>query len=870
MGHGVREETKDTQIYFVTTGYLVQLLAHSPMALRSITHLIVDEVHERSVDGDLLCWLTKRYMQSNLSIKVLLMSATLHTQLYQSYFANIDMFSSANDLPQCLSVGVRRFPAEIHYVNELINDLSLSARTKSSCHLLKNSCDKMRTVTEVPTDLVKAQYNVAIELIRVKAQLGTGVLVFVSGLADIIELQARFEDMPRYRCVAIHSEIPFEEQEAALQPAGESEIKVVIATNAAESSVTLPDLDLVICLGTHKAINYRPGDFLRSTLSNTWISKSSAIQRAGRTGRVRPGVVYRLYTQEVFDQFDAHQQAEIHRKPLHEIVLTLKSIFQDTEDATDVRDILGQLLEPPDLSHIQDCFDMLFQCELLLFIGSHVFVVFSYLFICPASMLNQPTSDSKLTSHGSFAGRLPVDLSLTKLIIFGLSLGLGAEAVILAGALSQPKTIFRIASPIIHSDPSEYNEIVRMTFQGMLHFDNGLYSEPLMMLQIFLSWRKLNNSSIADKKSFCERYGIVATRLRNFVSSTQNLLKSVNGCKGHASVELTFDQLDENFTVGNINKLRLVLLWALEFNLLTTSSVGKITPSNANVVKVGKGRLLTKEHFDDAFPAPFHNFSIEDSGKLIYLLPAFFPALQDVPFMLKDLYVKIRDSQQDCNELVEGITIVRYSTTSVSQHQQRNANYQHQKESRLVYRAFIIISQKHMQRGSSLMDYVQVLQNRQQASPVEMVLDDNLFECIVFSFLISGDEPAGLLTKQLQDCETGSKFSITITDGKETKFLAINFVPIPSVLRSLYPNYLLQNDFELADKVTKAIRKPQKLQDCFQKIKFFEDTLPVSNNKLNDLNENHTFHLPKMPSLFVDLLPNMRLFNAYSLGYKRK
>lgn len=370
MGHGVREESKDTQIFFVTTGYLVQLLAHSPIALNSITHLIVDEVHERSVDGDLLCWLTKRYLQSNLSLKVLLMSATLHTALYQTYFTDIDFFSTANSVPQCLSVGVRRFPAKTNHLEDMLSDKELSNRTKELCRALHSECEKVcfhvNSLSPPTISLTKNQYTLAVELIRLKGREGTGVLVFVSGLADIIELQARFDDMPRYRCVAIHSEIPFEEQESALQPGAPNEVKVIIATNAAESSVTLPDVDVVICLGTHKTVNYRPGDLMRSTLMNTWISKSSAVQRAGRTGRVRPGEVYRLYTQKMFEQFDEHQQAEIHCKPLHEIVLTLKSIFQDNHEHVDVTSILSQLLEPPDLSRIQDCFDFLYECKSML------------------------------------------------------------------------------------------------------------------------------------------------------------------------------------------------------------------------------------------------------------------------------------------------------------------------------------------------------------------------------------------------------------------------------------------------------------------------------------------------------------------------
>ena len=145
----------------------------------------------------------------------------------------------------------------------------------------------------------KEQYNLAVSLIKSVGQMGTAVLVFVSGIADITELTERFEGLSRYKLYAIHSDLPFEEQEQAFIPAGPDEVKVVVATNAAESSITLPDCDCVICLGTHKALRYDARTH-RVQLVNTWISKASSTQRAGRTGRVRPGNVYRLYPQVIY------------------------------------------------------------------------------------------------------------------------------------------------------------------------------------------------------------------------------------------------------------------------------------------------------------------------------------------------------------------------------------------------------------------------------------------------------------------------------------------------------------------------------------------------------------------------------------------
>ena len=98
----------------------------------------------------------------------------------------------------------------------------------------------------------------------------------------------------------------------AFEPALKGKIKIIIANNSAVSSVTFPDVDTVICLGTHKSLQYSPRTHT-TFLCNTWISRSTATQRAGRTGRVRPGVVYRLYSERLFKQFDDHDPSEIFR-----------------------------------------------------------------------------------------------------------------------------------------------------------------------------------------------------------------------------------------------------------------------------------------------------------------------------------------------------------------------------------------------------------------------------------------------------------------------------------------------------------------------------------------------------------------------------
>ncbi len=174
-------------------------------------------------------------------------------------------------------------------------------------------------------------------------------------------------------------------------------------------------------------------------LVNTWISKASATQRAGRTGRVRPGNVYRLYSKELHDRFQDHEQSEVHRQPLQDVILSLRTMLEDSANFDGVVPILEDLLEPPDMGNVEKSFGYLHY----------------------AGMVTEPSDYGELTSIGRLAGQLPVDLQLGRLVAYGVALGVGLEAAVMAASLSMPKSPFRIASPMIHNDPDEFNYIVQ-------------------------------------------------------------------------------------------------------------------------------------------------------------------------------------------------------------------------------------------------------------------------------------------------------------------------------------------------------------------------------------------------------------------------
>ena len=197
------------------------------------------------MDGDVLLYLCKQLLMTHPTIKIVLMSATIHTDLYRHYFSQDNDYYYGD--MNCLSVGARRFPLNILHVEDIIQ-LANNKYIPSSPPPFELKVPKVvATLAEkiqgdekafrsdvISQNFIKNQYNLVLSLIKSIAVDGTGILVFVSGIADITELSEKFESLTRYKVVAIHSDIPFEEQETAFLPAEPHQVKVIIATNAAE------------------------------------------------------------------------------------------------------------------------------------------------------------------------------------------------------------------------------------------------------------------------------------------------------------------------------------------------------------------------------------------------------------------------------------------------------------------------------------------------------------------------------------------------------------------------------------------------------------------------------------------------------------
>lgn len=217
-------------------------------------------------------------------------------------------------------------------------------------------------------------------------------------MSEILNISEMFETVCSpgrfYTCYPIHSDLPIEDQLRVFEETERDEVKIILATNAAESSVTLPDVDHVICMGWCKQIEYNPLSH-RQVLTRAWISRASATQRAGRTGRVRPGTVYRLYSRDIFLRHMLDfEPGEMLRVPLDSVVLSLKDMLKGER----VVDALMDCLEPPKLENVLRSFKSLHQ----------------------SNFITAPEDTCDITSLGSFVLALGLDLHLGSIVGLGV------------------------------------------------------------------------------------------------------------------------------------------------------------------------------------------------------------------------------------------------------------------------------------------------------------------------------------------------------------------------------------------------------------------------------------------------------------------
>ncbi|XP_038879207.1 DExH-box ATP-dependent RNA helicase DExH3 [Benincasa hispida] len=387
VGYKVRLEGikgRETRLLFCTTGVLLRRLLVD-RNLKGVTHVIVDEIHERGMNEDFLVIVLKDLLPRRPDLRLILMSATLNAELFSSYFGgaptmHIPGFTypvRAHFLENILEItGYRLTPynqiddygqekawkmqkqapalkkrktqiaSSVEDAFEAANFSAYSPRTRESLSCWNPDSIGFNLIEHVLSYIVKRERPGAI-------------LVFMTGWDDINSLKDQLQSHPllgdpsRVLLLACHGSMASSEQKLIFDKPEDGVRKIVLATNMAETSITINDVVFVVDCGKAKETSY---DALNNTpcLLPSWISKAAARQRRGRAGRVQPGECYHLYPRCVYDAFADYQLPELLRTPLQSLCLQIKSLQLGS-----ISDFLSNALQPPEPLSVQNAIDYL-------------------------------------------------------------------------------------------------------------------------------------------------------------------------------------------------------------------------------------------------------------------------------------------------------------------------------------------------------------------------------------------------------------------------------------------------------------------------------------------------------------------------------
>ncbi|CAF1163474.1 unnamed protein product [Rotaria sordida] len=431
VGYTIRFEdctSPETKIKYVTDGMLLRECLIDPN-MNQYSVVVLDEAHERTLHTDVLFGLMKQAVQKRSELKIIVTSATLDSVKFSEYFFNAPIFT----------IPSRIFPVEVFYAKEPeIDYLDATIITVMQIHL-----------TEAPGD----------------------ILVFLTDQEEIdIACEILFERMkklgsevPELIILPVYSALPNEMQTQIFDPAPSGSRKVVIATNIAETSLTIDGIYYVIDPGFVKQKVFNPKSGM-DTLIVTPISQAQAKQRTGRAGRTGPGKVYRLYTEQAYrDEMLSTNVPEIQRTHLTSTVLSLK--------AMGINDLLSfDFIDPPPLETMIIAMKQLHALSAL-------------------------DDEGLLTKVGRLMAEFPFEPQLSKMLIMSVELHCAEEVLTIVSMLSVQNIFYRPKEKAEQADQCK----------ARFHQAEG---DHLTLLAIYNTWKQNQFSNLWCYENFVQQHSL--------------------------------------------------------------------------------------------------------------------------------------------------------------------------------------------------------------------------------------------------------------------------------------------------------------------------------------------------------------------------
>ncbi|CAH1764356.1 12892_t:CDS:10 [Entrophospora sp. SA101] len=423
-----------TRLRYVTTGILLEMLK-ADRYLASFTHVIMDEIHERNVDDDMMMAHLCVILRVNPNLKLIIMSATMNVKKFANYFHEFEAEKDGffNKIPW-IDIPKKAFPVDVFYLEDVCQALDISFSNRD---VIMNNPKKPSMMQERRDLFINWIFRCHIQTPSDKA-----FLVFFPGIAIIAEVEDQLmyldenyrsefpytdgKPTPAISLIKLHSTVTIDEQCLIMQRPRPCHRKIILATNIAESSITVPDVSIIFDSCLRKDLLYDKETRCYS-LNEQWISKDCAEQRRGRAGRVGPGVIYRFVPKNFFKNLSDERTPEIHRTPLNSLLL--RCIYGNLGDP---RELLSHCIDPPDDTAVEYALEDLETTGAVTKSKENIKESDDWV---QGSLV---TYEYEVTRLGTILAQVPLDIHSGLLVVYGAIFGALYDCMIIAGVIVQP------------------------------------------------------------------------------------------------------------------------------------------------------------------------------------------------------------------------------------------------------------------------------------------------------------------------------------------------------------------------------------------------------------------------------------------------
>ncbi|KAL3943869.1 MAG: hypothetical protein SGBAC_002073 [Bacillariaceae sp.] len=548
VGYVVRGDSaycKSTRLLFCTFGILLRQLQCTG-ALDCITHIVIDEVHERNLDGDVLMALLRKALSSTPNLRVILMSATLDADRFAAYWGK--------KTPR-MHIPGRTFPVEDFFLENVLDltgyippkkkkkryfNFSSQPRQRKSNPWNDSEMSDPEDQEEGEEDSSKSpgnfgghvppleervkrvdessvDYDMLGQLVRYLIQnnlMGRGgsILVFLPGAPEINQAKAvvgKITGGLNVSLLPLHGGLQPKDQNAVFKSYG-GVTKVILSTNVAETSITIPDCTVVIDSCREKQSTYDPANRMPMLIEH-FASKASLKQRRGRAGRVRSGKCYKLISKETHAKLRDHTAPEITRCALDQTLLSMMFLGVERGNGS----FLKTLLDPPAQTSIDAA-------------------IFS---LWKVGALDHSNNDElDLTPLGMHLAGIPAPPVVGKMLIMGSILGCRRAALAMAAAISAGRSPFLKIDLRGKQDSPDNDKQRRVLEERAKLFERSGNSDHAMLATAFMEWESLKTGG-GDRKRYCDSVGLSFTGIRDILQLVNQYDSSLSNAGYRRSAE---------------------------------------------------------------------------------------------------------------------------------------------------------------------------------------------------------------------------------------------------------------------------------------------------------------------------------------------